>query len=59
VPETLSDRSFDEFCEDRRNFYTMSSDSPSDTYGNYSLDNQESPLYTAKFDYQAQGEFDA
>lgn len=34
----------------------MSSDSPSD-YGNYSLlDNQESPLFTAKFDYQAQGE---
>lgn len=33
----------------------MSSDG-NETYGNYStLDNQESPLYTAKFDYQAQG----
>lgn len=34
-------------------------DSPNETYGNYSIsDNQESPLYTAKFDYHAQGDFD-
>lgn len=34
----------------------MSSDSPNETYGSYSMvDNQESPLFTAKFDYQAQG----
>lgn len=48
----LSDRFFDDFwyC----NWKTMSSGSAND--GNYSLDNQESPLYTAKFDYQAQGE---
>lgn len=31
----------------------MSSDSPNETFS--LLDNQESPLYTAKFDYQAQG----
>ncbi|CRK92531.1 CLUMA_CG006068, isoform A [Clunio marinus] len=32
----------------------MSSESPNETFS--LLDNQESPLYTAKFDYQAQGE---
>lgn len=36
----------------------MSSDSPNETFENYSiLDNQESPLYTAKFDYDPLGKF--